>query len=69
MTIPIIGWEQGMPVPDGHRFNHYLTCQDGHLHMDGIDLTQLFNEDNAAQGFTRTLNGPPRIRITPRSSS
>nr|NIV99194.1 hypothetical protein [Candidatus Saccharibacteria bacterium] len=65
MTQPIIGWEQNMPVPDGHRFNHYLTCEDGRLHLDGLDLTQLFDEERDQQGFHRTLPSPLEIVYLP----
>ncbi len=65
MTRPIIGWEQGMPVPDEHRFNHYLTCQDGRLHLDGLDLTQLFSPDRSDQGFDQTLPSPLEVVYLP----
>jgi len=65
MTRPIIGWEQGLPVPDGHRFNHYLSCRDGRLHLDGLDLTQLFSPDRSDQGFDRTLPSPLEIVYLP----
>jgi len=65
MTRPIIGWEQGLPVPNGHRFNRYLTCEDGRLHIDGLDLTQLFDEDRSHQGFDRTLPSPLEIIYLP----
>jgi arginine decarboxylase len=65
MTRPIIGWEQGLPVPNGHRFNHYLTCEDGRLHLDGLDLTELFSPDRSAQGFDQTLPSPLEVVYLP----
>lgn len=65
MTRPIIGWEQGLPVPDGHRFNHYLTCEDGRLHLDGLDLTELFSPDRSEQGFDQALPSPLEIIYLP----
>lgn len=42
MGNAVIGWEQESPVPHGHRFNSYLSAQDGRLSFDGMDLAQLF---------------------------
>jgi arginine decarboxylase len=42
MIRSVIGWEQESPVPDGHRFNNYLSTVGGRLHMDGLDLADLF---------------------------
>lgn len=42
MSTPIVGWEETHPVPDGHQFNHYLTAQNGRLHLNGLDLMSLF---------------------------
>jgi arginine decarboxylase len=61
---PVIGWEQATAVPDNHRFNHYLHTQNGHLHLDGLDLAQIFL-DEAPQGFTQTLPSPLEIVYLP----
>lgn len=54
-----------MPVPDGHRFNHYLTCHDGRLHLDGLELTQLLSPDRNDQGFDQALPSPLEIIYLP----
>jgi arginine decarboxylase len=61
---PIIGWEQETAVPNKHQFNHYLHAQNGHLHLDGLDLTQFFLDD-APQGFAETLPSPLEIIYLP----
>lgn len=38
----VIGWERESPVPEGHKFNSYLHAQGGRLHIDGLDMAQLF---------------------------
>ncbi|MGD8805521.1 MAG: arginine decarboxylase [Chloroflexota bacterium] len=42
MNRSVIGWEAESPVPDGHQFNSYLSGRKGRLHMDGLDLADLF---------------------------
>ena len=61
---PIIGWEQETAVPDNYQFNQYLHAKNGHLHMDGLDLAQIFN-DEAPQGFAEKLPSPLEIVYLP----
>ncbi len=61
---PVIGWEQETAVPDNHQFNQYLHAQNGHLHLDGLDLVQIFNDD-APQGFAEKLPSPLEIVCLP----
>ena len=42
MTQPIIGWEDTVPVPNDHQFNHFLSAHNGHLYMGDFDLMQVF---------------------------
>jgi len=65
MKRPIVGWEQQIPVPDGHRFNSYLSAQAGRLHMDSLDLAQLFHDYGNDQGLGRTLPSPLEIVYLP----
>lgn len=37
-----IGWQFPAPVPDGHRFNHYLEVDRGRLRAHGLDLAAFF---------------------------
>lgn len=46
MTHPIIGWESQDPVPDGHEFNDYLRMKDGRLHLQRLDLADIFLRDH-----------------------
>jgi arginine decarboxylase len=62
---PIIGWEQTMPVPDGHQFNSYLQARNGRLFFKELDLTNLFTGDGADQGLGRTLPSPLEIVYLP----
>ena len=61
---PVIGWESETAVPHHHQFNRYLYAQNGHLHLDGLDLAQFFL-DEAPQGFTQTLPSPLEIVYLP----
>ncbi|MCP4420394.1 MAG: hypothetical protein GY805_27630 [Chloroflexi bacterium] len=63
-TQPIVGWEKETAVPNNHQFNHYLHAQNGHLHLDGLDLAQLFHEE-APQGFDKILPSPLEIVYLP----
>lgn len=61
---PIIGWEQETAVPENHQFNQYLHAKNGHLHLDGLDLAQIFL-DESPQGFEQTLPSPLEIVYLP----
>lgn len=61
---PVVGWEKETAVPNNHQFNHYLHAKNGHLHMNGLDLAQIFN-DEAPQGFTEKLPSPLEIVYLP----
>ncbi|HIP70703.1 MAG TPA: hypothetical protein EYH05_04835, partial [Anaerolineae bacterium] len=60
-THPVVGWEAETPVPDSHTFNSYLQVQDGRLHLDGLDLTQLFFDKPDEQEFDQVLPSPLEI--------
>ena len=64
MTRPVIGWEQEVPVPD-HIFNNYLSAHNGRLHMDGLDLAQLFLADRLDQGWSEALPSPLEVVYLP----
>ncbi|MCB8944280.1 MAG: arginine decarboxylase [Ardenticatenaceae bacterium] len=57
MTHPIIGWESENPVPDGHQFNDYLRAENGRLHLQNLDLADLFLREANRDGdpFTSPL--------------
>ncbi len=61
---PVIGWEKETAVPENHQFNHYLYTHNGHLHLNGLDLAQLFL-DEAPQGFDKTMPSPLEIVYLP----
>lgn len=65
MTRPVIGWEKETPVPDGHHFNDYLAVQNGRLHLNQLDLTNLFLGDGRDQGFGKVLPSPLEIVYLP----
>ena len=60
MTHSIIGWEHETPISN-HIFNDYISARNGHLHLDELDLAQLFL---AEQG--KALNSPLEIVYLPR---
>ena len=61
---PVIGWEKETAVPENHHFNRYLYAHNGHLHLDGLDLAQIFL-DEAPQGFEKTMPSPLEIVYLP----
>ncbi len=63
---PVVGWEAETPVPDQHKFNDYLHVKNGRLHMDGLDLTQLFFDKPDEQEFHQVLPSPLEIVYLPR---
>ena len=63
-TRTIIGWESETSIPPNHIFNDYLSVREGHLHLDGLDLAQLF-----LGGQDRVLNSPLEIVYLPRIRS
>ncbi|MFQ5577688.1 MAG: hypothetical protein ACE5G8_11965, partial [Anaerolineae bacterium] len=42
MARQIIGWQKETPVPDGYRFNDFLSARNGRLYFEDLDLAQLF---------------------------
>jgi arginine decarboxylase len=66
MTIPVIGWEQSGPVPDGYRFNEYLQARQGRLYYEDLDLAQLLLGGRTDQGLGRILANPLEIVYLPR---
>ncbi|MBK8985021.1 MAG: arginine decarboxylase [Chloroflexi bacterium] len=65
MSEPVIGWESSDPVPDGHSFNHYLIVKNGRLHLEDLDLAQLFLGGGSRLGLGRTLPSPLEIVYLP----
>lgn len=65
MGHAVIGWEQENPVPDGQRFNSYLHTHNGRLHMEGLDLAQLFVDDGAVNAVGRQFPSPLEIIYLP----
>lgn len=66
MTHSVVGWEQEAPVPDGHRFNSYLYSKGGHLHMDGLDLADLFlGGGQATEALGGVMPSPLEIVFLP----
>ena len=64
LSRPVIGWEKETAVPENHQFNHYLYIHNGHLHLDGFDLAQIFLNE-APQGFEKTMPSPLEIVYLP----
>jgi len=44
MQPKTIGWQKETPVPNGHHFSQYLSAENGHIYLDGFDLSALFTE-------------------------
>lgn len=65
MTHPVVGWESTEPVPDQHRFNRYLTAQNGRLHLHTLDLAQLMTSGHTVAGLDRDLPSPLEIIYLP----
>lgn len=65
MSRPVIGWEQTSPVPEGHAFTDYLHAENGHLHLERLDLGQLFLGGNPASGPGRAFPSPLEIVYLP----
>lgn len=65
MSNPVIGWEKREPVPEGHQFNTYLSARRGRLHMEDLDLAQLFVADGGAAGPGRVFPSPLEIVFLP----
>ena len=65
MGRPVIGWEQEDPVPDGHTFNSFLQVQQGRLHLDGLDLAQLFVDSAEQNAMGRQFPSPLEIVYLP----
>ena len=61
----VIGWEQKTAVPDGYRFNDYLSAANGRLLFDGLDLGQLLAGSAGHPGLERILSGPLEIVYLP----
>jgi arginine decarboxylase len=61
----VVGWEQETAVPDGYRFNEYLTTENGRLLFDGLDLGRLLAGSAGHPGLERILNGPLEIVYLP----
>ncbi|MCP4426041.1 MAG: hypothetical protein GY803_16230 [Chloroflexi bacterium] len=62
---PIIGWEKESPVPENYQFNDYLNVRNGRLHIEDLDLTNLFVDDGKGQEFDRALPSPLEIVYLP----
>lgn len=61
-SVPVIGWEDESPVPDGHQFNAYLHTQNGRLYFEEVDLVQFFLESSPAG---RELPSPLEVVYLP----
>ncbi len=66
MSIPVIGWEQTAPVPNGYAFNDYLNVRGSHLFFEDLDLAQLLLGSSADLGLNRPLTSPLEIVYLPR---
>lgn len=64
-THPIVGWEKNSPVPEGHRFNRFLSVKNGRLHLDGLDLFDLFVGSAALGNGAKPLPSPLEIVYLP----
>ncbi|MBK6712486.1 MAG: arginine decarboxylase [Chloroflexi bacterium] len=64
MTQPVVGWESTEPVPEGTHFNRYLNARNGRLHIEDLDLAQLFL-GGSGPGIGRTLPSPLEIVYLP----
>lgn len=66
MIHSVIGWEQTSSVPEGHRFNSYLQAEGGHLHIDGLDLADLFlGGGQASEALGGAMPSPMEIVFLP----
>ncbi len=64
-AVPVVGWEETTPVPDGYEFNDYLMAKDGRLLMDGLDLAQLLSDYGSNQRTGTFLPSPLEIVYMP----
>ncbi len=64
MPKPIIGWELESPATD-HIFNDYLSVRNGRLHMENLDLAQLFLNEGADLKVDDLLSSPLEIVYLP----
>ncbi len=62
---PIVGWEKEHPVPENYQFNDYLNVRNGRLHMEDLDLFNLFVDDGPDQVYDRSLPSPLEIVYLP----
>ncbi len=62
---PIVGGEKETAVPHTHQFNDYLNVRNGRLHLEDLDLTNLFVDDGEGQVFDRALPSPLEIVYLP----
>ena len=62
---PIVGWEKENPVPENYQFNDYLNVRNGRLHMEDLDLANLFFDDGPNQVYDRSLPSPLEIVYLP----
>jgi arginine decarboxylase-like protein len=66
MTHKVVGWEQETPVPEGYWFNSYLHVKDGRLHMDGLDLADLFlGGGQGSEALGKVMPSPLEIVFLP----
>ena len=67
---PVIGWEQEIPVPEEHQFNHYLSAKNGRLHWDGFDLARLIDPATTPYpDLQQTLPSPLELVYLPQIST
>ncbi len=66
MARPVTGWEQASPVPDGYKFNDYLSARGGRLYFEELDLAQLLLGGREDQGLGRVLPSPLEIAYLPK---
>ncbi len=62
-----IGWLSPAPVPDGHRFNHFLEVSGGRLLAQGLDLAAFFEPGRSpARGLPgEAMSSPLEIAFLP----
>ncbi len=60
-----MGWEESGAVPDGHRFNSYLTARDGKLYLEALNLSELLANGKHVAGLEQSLPSPLEIVYLP----